>query len=271
MDQEPIKINIAPAGGTKETQAPQEAGDWLREATGGNFFWTDPHMGDFEKGQDLFPRGQRIEVRTKKGWLPGSVVETVEDNDRAIAVTTDQPYSDNKDFYDGRGATVGVYMNSRRGIWGNLRREGDYKGQTLEPRLTKEQLDAEAKSLETPLYGFIRSIEDSRETGITFRNWQRGRRDQPFVFSLDDKIYHVENDSSTGKYSIIREDASQEEHVEILVDGKDKIGDRQVAFTNIHYHKSPKGKGVDAPEAEIHTNTQTAVAKVREFFTPKTS
>jgi len=47
---------------------------------------------DFEKGWEDFPLGTRVEVRTANGiWRKGTVVETINENDRGISVECDEP------------------------------------------------------------------------------------------------------------------------------------------------------------------------------------
>ena len=78
---------------------------------------------DFEKGWEDFPLGTRVEVRTANGiWRKGTVVETINENDRGISVECDEPWHNDLDFYGGRGATVMVFMNTRRGILSNIRK-----------------------------------------------------------------------------------------------------------------------------------------------------
>lgn len=97
--------------------------DRLAEATGGRLHWNDPGMDDFEKGWEDFPLGTRVEVRTTNDiWRKGTIVETIRENDRGILVKCDDKWHNNMGFYGGRGATVMVYMNTRRGILSNLRK-----------------------------------------------------------------------------------------------------------------------------------------------------
>ncbi|MBI2098883.1 hypothetical protein HYT45_00510 [Candidatus Uhrbacteria bacterium] len=96
--------------------------DRLAEATNGKLYWDDPGMDDFETGWANFPLGTRVEVRTAGNiWRKGTVVETVRENDRAISVECDERWHDNLNFYEGRGATVMVCHNTRRGILSNIR------------------------------------------------------------------------------------------------------------------------------------------------------
>ena len=97
--------------------------DRLAEATGGRLHWNDPGMDDLrEKGWEDFPLGTRVEVRTTNDvWRKGTVVETIRENDRGISVECDEKWHDNEEFYGGRGATVPVYRNTRRGILSMLR------------------------------------------------------------------------------------------------------------------------------------------------------
>ncbi len=95
--------------------------DRLAEATGGKLHWDDPGMDDLEKGWEDFPLGTRVLIRTANDfWREGTVVETTNENDRAIVVECDKRWHDDLDFYEGRGASVMVFMNSRRGILSNL-------------------------------------------------------------------------------------------------------------------------------------------------------
>lgn len=96
------------------------ARDPLAEATRGHYHWDDPGMADFEKGWEEFAVGQRVEVRTSRGWKLGTIVETPVENDRAIVVRCDE-HINNGANYDGHGVTVMVMHNTRRGIWSNLR------------------------------------------------------------------------------------------------------------------------------------------------------
>lgn len=97
--------------------------DRLAEATGGRLRWDDPGMDDLEQGWKDFPLGTRVEVRTAIGvWRTGTVVETPNENDRAIEVKCDERWHYNLECYEGCGATVMVFMNTRRGILSNIRR-----------------------------------------------------------------------------------------------------------------------------------------------------
>lgn len=97
--------------------------DRLAEATGGRLHWEDPGMEDFEEGWEDFPIGTRVEVRTEGNvWRKGTVVETWRENDRGIVVKCDEKWHDDMEFYEGCGATVGVFMNTRRGILSNIRK-----------------------------------------------------------------------------------------------------------------------------------------------------
>jgi hypothetical protein len=107
----------------EELKIPCGAYDPLAEATGGKLHWNDPGMDEFEGGWKDFPLGTRVEVRTKDNvWLKGTVVETMNENDRGISVECDEKWHDNLSFYEGRGATVMTYMNTRRGILSNIRK-----------------------------------------------------------------------------------------------------------------------------------------------------
>lgn len=96
--------------------------DKLAEATGGKLHWNDPGMDDFEKGWEPFTLGKRVEIRTPDDtWKKGTIVETLDINDRAIVVETDERVHDNDTFYSGRGLTLPVMHNTRRGILSNIR------------------------------------------------------------------------------------------------------------------------------------------------------
>lgn len=95
--------------------------DPLADATFGKHHWNDWGMDDIETGWKEFSVGMRVEVRTRVGWRLGTVRSTPLENERAIEVECDQPYSGNKDFFNGKGATVPVMQNTRRGIWSNIR------------------------------------------------------------------------------------------------------------------------------------------------------
>lgn len=97
--------------------------DPLAKATNGKYHWNDPGMADLEKGWEEFPIGTRVEVRTKNDvWRKGTVVETQIENDRGIHVRCDEKWHNNLKFLEGHGACVMVYMNTRRGIWSNIRK-----------------------------------------------------------------------------------------------------------------------------------------------------
>lgn len=100
--------------------------DRLAEATHGRLHWNDVGMDDLEKGWQDFSFGARVEVRiTNQVWRKGTVVETIRENDRGISVECDERWHDNMTFYEGRGATIPVYLNTRRGILSNIRRIDD--------------------------------------------------------------------------------------------------------------------------------------------------
>ena len=121
--------------------------DRLAEATGGRLHWNDPGMDDFEKGWEDFPLGTRVEVRTTNDiWRKGTIVETIRENDRGISVECDEKWHDNMGFYGGRGATVMVYMNSRRGILSNLRKIDEPSREVVIPR--REPVKLEGKQAE---------------------------------------------------------------------------------------------------------------------------
>lgn len=96
--------------------------DLLAEATGGREHWNDSGADALETGWEIFPKGTRVEVRTAGNvWRKGTVVETLDDNDRAIVVKCDERWHSRLDNYDGCGATVMVYMSTYRGIRSNIR------------------------------------------------------------------------------------------------------------------------------------------------------
>lgn len=122
--------------------------DRLAEATGGKLHWNDPGMGDFEKGWEDFPLGTRVEVRTTNDvWRKGTVVETIRENDRGISVECDEKWHDNVEYYGGRGATVMVYMNTRRGILSNLRKIDEPRREVVIPRHEPVKLDGKRAEL----------------------------------------------------------------------------------------------------------------------------
>src|SRR3989338_10240222 len=121
--------------------------DRLAEATSDRLHWNDPGMDDFEKGWEDFPLGTRVEVRTTNDvWRKGTVVETIRENDRGISVGCDEKWHDNMGFYGGRGATVMVCMNSRRGILSNLRKIDEPRREVVIPR--REPVKLEGKRAE---------------------------------------------------------------------------------------------------------------------------
>lgn len=121
--------------------------DRLAEATGGKLHWNDPGMDDFEKGWEDFPLGTRVEVRTKNDvWQRGTIVETIRENDRGISVECDEKWHDNMGFYGGRGASVMVCMNTRRGILSNLRKIDEPRREIVIPR--REPVKLEGKRAE---------------------------------------------------------------------------------------------------------------------------
>ncbi|MBU0624721.1 hypothetical protein KKF05_00045 [Patescibacteria group bacterium] len=96
--------------------------DFLAEATDGREHWDDPGADALETGWEIFTKGTRVEVKTRDDiWRAGTVVETWDDNERAIVVECDERWHDNLDNYDGRGATIMVYMNTYRGIRSRIR------------------------------------------------------------------------------------------------------------------------------------------------------
>jgi len=78
--------------------------------------------GELEKGWEPFVKGARVEVRAKEGkWLPGTVLRGYEETERGIEVVCDERWHDHLDFHEGRGATVPVYMATKRSILSNIR------------------------------------------------------------------------------------------------------------------------------------------------------
>lgn len=121
--------------------------DRLAEATRGGLHWNDPGMDDFEQGWEDFPLGTRVEVRTANDiWRKGTIVETIRENDRGISIECDERWHDNEEFYGGHGATVMVYMNTRRGILANLRKIDEPRREVIIPR--HEPIKLEGKRAE---------------------------------------------------------------------------------------------------------------------------
>lgn len=122
--------------------------DRLAEATGGRLHWDDPGMDDFEAGWEDFPLGTRVEVRTTNDiWRKGTVVETIRENDRGISVECDEKWHEDEEFYGGRGATVMVYMNTRRGILSNLRKIDEARREVVIPRRDPIKLEGKRAEL----------------------------------------------------------------------------------------------------------------------------
>lgn len=122
--------------------------DRLAEATGGRLHWNDPGMDDFEKGWEDFPLGTRVEVRTTNDvFRKGTVVETICENDRGISVECDEKWHDNEKFCGGRGATVMVYMNTRRGILSNIRKIDEPRREVVVPRHEPIRLEGKRAEL----------------------------------------------------------------------------------------------------------------------------
>ena len=121
--------------------------DRLAEATEGRLHWNDPGMNDFERGWEDFPLGTRVEVRTTNDiWRKGTVVETIHENDRGISVECDEKWHDNLKFYGGRGTTVMVHMNTRRGILSNIRKIDEPRREIMIPR--RESIKLKGKRAE---------------------------------------------------------------------------------------------------------------------------
>lgn len=121
--------------------------DRLTEATGGRLRWNDPGMDDFERGWEDFPLGTRVEVRTTNNiWRRGIVVETIRENNRGISVECDERRHDNEGFYGGRGATVMVFMNTRRHILSNIRKIDEPCREVVIPR--REPIKLKGKKAE---------------------------------------------------------------------------------------------------------------------------
>ena len=103
-----------------------ESVDLLAEATGGKLHWNDPGMDAPEQGWEGFILGKRVEVRTPDGgWVKGKVVETPKENDRGIVVEADNVVSKDLDFHEGKGLSIPVYGNTKRGILSNIRAAGE--------------------------------------------------------------------------------------------------------------------------------------------------
>lgn len=83
----------------------------------------DCSIKDFEIGLEEFSIGTRVEIRVKKvKWLKGTVVETPYKNERGIEIICDKKWHNNLEFYNGHGATVPVYMVTRKSILSNIRK-----------------------------------------------------------------------------------------------------------------------------------------------------
>lgn len=101
--------------------------DPLACATNGRLRWDDPGLDKFESGWELFPLGVRVEVVIRLGvdnepiWRKGTVVEQVYTNDRAIVVECDEVWHGYLGNYQGRGATIPVYMTEQRWLLSRLR------------------------------------------------------------------------------------------------------------------------------------------------------
>jgi hypothetical protein len=96
--------------------------DSLAEATGGKLHWSDPGMDDYEQGYQDFTLGMRVEVRySEEAWVKGTVVGTLDTNGRAIEVEADEKVYDNLDFNGGKGLTIAIVHNTRRGILSKIR------------------------------------------------------------------------------------------------------------------------------------------------------
>lgn len=122
--------------------------DRLAEATGGKLHWNDPGMADFEQGWQDFPLGKRVEARTPKNtWAKGTVVETHLINDRAIVVEADEKVHDNLDYREGKGLTIMVYMNTRRGILSNIRAVDEETRHVEVPLPTLKELEGKGAEL----------------------------------------------------------------------------------------------------------------------------
>ena len=121
--------------------------DLLAEATNGKHHWNDPGMDDFEKGYEDFLLGVRVEVRVENGWLKGTVVETLKENDRGIVVKTDEKWHDNLNFYEGHGATILICMNTRRGILSNIRLIDEPREKVIIPRKEPSKLEGRRAEL----------------------------------------------------------------------------------------------------------------------------
>ncbi len=122
--------------------------DRLAEATGGRLHWNDAGMDAFEQGWQDFTLGKRVEARTLTNtWAKGTVVETTLINDRAIVVETDEVVHGNLDFRGGRGLSIMVYMNTRRGILSNIREIDEEPRQVEVPIPQLKELEGKGAEL----------------------------------------------------------------------------------------------------------------------------
>lgn len=108
--------------------------DRLAEATGGKHHWNDPGMSDFECGYEEFTLGSRVEARCPDNvFRKGTVVETPAENDRALVVECDEKVHDEMTHREGRGLTIMVVHNTRRGILSNIRMVDEPKREIVIP------------------------------------------------------------------------------------------------------------------------------------------
>lgn len=95
--------------------------DQLAEATNGRLHWDDPGMdGEVVDGLG-FELEMKVEVRTEQGWRTGVIKRIPVNGFHEFIIVCDKPYSGNRSFYDGRGATIPAIDNTVRGVLSNLR------------------------------------------------------------------------------------------------------------------------------------------------------
>lgn len=76
---------------------------------------------NFELEKDEFPKGSRVEVRRKSGWIKGTVIKSFLDNERAIEVRADKRIHDNLEYENGHGCFVFVFCRKRSEILKQIR------------------------------------------------------------------------------------------------------------------------------------------------------
>jgi len=101
---------------------------------------------DFEKGWEDFPRGTRVEVRTKGNiWRKGTVVDGYEaQSERGINILCDEKWHNSLNFYGGRGASIPVYLNTRPNITANIRLLNEAPRQICDPATATPKLNGNA-------------------------------------------------------------------------------------------------------------------------------